>query len=113
MAEIDAAKAYKVAVVGDRDSVLGFMALGYHVCIVPDAESAGEEILRLAADGSYAVIFITEGYAVSLGDIIGKFKNSPLPAIVTIPSADGSGKGFGMDNLKRSVERAVGADILS
>ena len=35
----------------------------------------------------------------------------PIPAIVSIPGQEGS-MGYGMNNLRRAVERAVGADIL-
>ena len=113
MAQIDASKAYRVAVVGDRDSVLGFMALGYHVEIAPDVSAAADAIERLAKSGEAAIIFVTEGYAEQLAELINRYKSEPLPAIVTIPSSDGSGKGYGMTMLSHSVERAVGADILS
>ena len=104
---------YRVAVLGDRDSVLGFLALGYAVYEAADPIEA-ERILRmLCADRSFAVIFLTEGLAPHLTHITDKFKGAPLPAIVTIPQADGLGQGYGMDSLHRAVERAVGADILS
>lgn len=103
----------RVGVIGDRDSVLGFMALGYAVYEASDVVEAEKLLKMLCADRSFAVIFLTEGYAASLTHVTDKYKDSPLPAIITIPQADGSGAGFGMDNLHRSVERAVGADILS
>ena len=39
---------YKIAVVGDRDSVLGFKALGLEVCPAQSADEAREIIHRLA-----------------------------------------------------------------
>ena len=42
---------------------------------------------------------------------IDKYRESRLPAIIPVPDRNGS-SGMGMENLKKSVERAVGADIL-
>ncbi len=48
---------YKAAVIGDRDSILGFKALGIDVYDEKHID-LDEVIKKLAAD-SYAVIFIT------------------------------------------------------
>ena len=40
-----------------------------------------------------------------------RYKDALTPAIILIPGKDGS-LGIGMANVKRAVERAVGADIL-
>jgi V/A-type H+-transporting ATPase subunit F len=44
-------------------------------------------------------------------DEIEKYKDMRIPAIIPIPGMDGS-YGVGIANLKKAVERAVGADIL-
>ena len=46
---------YKIAVLGDRDSVLGFKALGLDVVFVEDTDTAREELHRLARE-DYAII---------------------------------------------------------
>lgn len=102
---------YKIGIIGDRESVLGFMALGYTVHEAADAETAGEILRRIARRGEYAVIFITEQYAAALEEEIARYKDDPLPAIVSVPGASGSA-GYGMRAIKSAVERAVGADIL-
>ena len=88
------------------------MALGYTVCEVSDTESARKALRELAHDQSFGIIFITEALAPALTEDIDRYKDSPLPAIITIPAADGAGRGYGMHALHRAVERAVGADIL-
>ena len=97
--------------IGDRDSVLGFTSLGFSVHEAADAESAAAILHRLARDTENAVIFITESYAALIGEDIARYKDSPLPAVVTVPGASGS-TGYGMRAIKNAVERAVGADIL-
>ena len=44
-------------------------------------------------------------------DEIDRYKDLPVPAITVIPGRAGA-KGVGLANIKRAVERAVGADIL-
>ena len=41
---------YKIAVLGDRDSVLGFRALGLDVFFADDAETARKTLHRLAQE---------------------------------------------------------------
>ena len=56
---------YKIAVMGDRDSVLGFRALGLDVFFCDEAE-AGRKTLHRLAQQDYAVIYITEQLAQEL-----------------------------------------------
>lgn len=101
---------YKIAVLGDRDSVLGFKALGLSVFPAESAEEA-TGILRTLAKESYAVVYLTEQYAAQMGAEIDRYKDQLTPAIILIPAKEGS-LGIGMANVKSAVERAVGADIL-
>ncbi len=102
---------YKIAIIGDRDSVLGFMALGFATYEAENTESASEILHTIARDESYAVIFIVEDLARNMVADMARYKDLPLPAIVSIPGRAGS-DGFGMNNIKSAVERAVGADII-
>lgn len=102
---------YKIGIIGDRDSVLGFMALGYAVHEVQNAHDAALTLHSLVKSQGYAVIFVTEDLAMQIEEDIAKYKDAPLPAITVIPGSRG-GSGYGMANIKSAVERAVGADIL-
>ncbi len=102
---------YKVGIIGDRDSVLGFMALGFAVHEVQSAQEAEERLTELVKSNEYAVIFVTEDIAVQIEAERAKYKDMPLPAITVIPGSNG-GRGYGMASIKSAVERAVGADIL-
>ena len=102
---------HKIGIIGDRDSVLGFMALGFAVHEVNDETEAAQKITELVKGGEYAVIFITEDLAIKTAEERAKYKDMPLPAITVIPSSRGT-TGYGMANIKSAVERAVGADIL-
>lgn len=102
---------YKIGIIGERDSVLGFMALGFAVHEASDAEQATDVLHALVRSEEYAVIFITENLAMQMEEAIGRYKDNPLPAIVSVPGREGS-MGYGMNNIRSAVERAVGADIL-
>ncbi|MCI8609825.1 MAG: V-type ATP synthase subunit F [Firmicutes bacterium] len=101
---------YKIGVIGDRESVLGFKAVGLEVFPCDQAEEA-RHILKKIAKENFAIIYITEQLFQYLRQEAAEYGEARLPAIIPIPSKDGS-LGLGMDNVKKSVERAVGADIL-
>ncbi len=101
---------YKIGVIGDKDSVLGFMAVGFKV-FTEDEPHEAAKLLRKLANEDYAIIYITENLAFRMEEEIARYKDRPTPAVIVIPGKDGT-TGYGMTNLKKSVERAVGADIL-
>ena len=101
---------YKIAVLGDQDSVLGFKALGLDVFPAENAEEAKSILHRLARE-DYAVVYLTEQLARYMGEELARYKDDLTPAVILIPGKEGS-LGIGMANVKKSVERAVGADIL-
>ena len=86
---------YKIGIIGERDSVLGFMALGFSVHEAERAEVAEQVLHTLVKSGEYAVIFLVEHYAEALSEEIAKYKDLPLPAITVIPGSSGS-RGYGM-----------------
>lgn len=102
---------YKIAVIGERDSVLGFRALGLDVYFASEADTdAARAALHRLAQENYAVIYVTEQIARHLQSEIGRYKDAVMPAIILIPGRGGS-LGLAEAGLKSAVERAVGADI--
>ncbi|MDF2522235.1 MAG: V-type synthase subunit, partial [Clostridia bacterium] len=97
-------------VIGDRDSVLGFTAVGISVFPVI-SEGEAVKLLHELEKEEYAVIYITEQIASKMMTEIDSYKDKELPAIILIPGNQGS-LGIGILGVKKSVERAVGADIL-
>ena len=100
---------YKIAVLGDYDSIYGFAALGLDTFPVTPAE-AGERLHQLVADG-YGIIYITEALAADLRQETARYEGQILPAIIEIPGVSGN-TGSGVRGVKKSVEQAVGSDIL-
>ena len=104
------AETYRIAVVGDWQSVMGFRALGLETYPADTKEEAREIIHRLARENC-GVIYLTEQLAKDMDDVISRYKDELRPAIILIPGREGS-LGIGKNNIQRAIERAVGADIL-
>lgn len=102
---------WKIGVLGDSESVLGFKALGLDVFPADRVEEAREILHRIAKE-NYAVVYLTEQYAAQMEADVAHYKDAMTPAVILIPGKGGS-LGIGMEQVKKSVERAVGADILS
>lgn len=100
----------KIAVIGDKDSVLGFKSLDLDVFYSNSAKESVSEIIQRLADEKYSVIFITEQAAKDNMTTIDKYKAMPFPAITLIPSNKGS-LGIGLATIRENVEKAIGADI--
>ena len=101
---------YKIAVIGDRDSALGFKALGLETIFADSGEEARTAIQRLAAEDC-AVIYLTEQLALEIPEEIDRYTNFLRPAIILIPGKTGS-LGMGIKNVNKTVEKAVGSNIL-
>ena len=100
----------KIAVIGDKDSILAFKAVGADVFPIKNYFDAAETMKKLAR--SYAIVFVTEDIAENISDIIDRYKTRPYPAVIPIPGAAGS-TGYGMSGISKNVEKAIGSDILN
>ncbi|MBE6071115.1 MAG: V-type ATP synthase subunit F [Clostridium butyricum] len=100
----------KIGVVGDKDSVLAFKALGIDVFPVVGDDEAKKTVDRLARD-NYAVIFVTEQVAQGIEETIERYNKEVLPAVILIPSNQGT-LNIGMQRISDNVEKAVGVNIL-
>lgn len=101
---------YKIAVMGDRDSIYGYAALGLDTFPVVDAQEAAQKLKELVTD-EYAIIYVTEALQAQLEPEIEVYRSERIPAIIQIPGVFGN-TGMGMLNVKKSVEQAVGSDII-
>lgn len=101
----------KIGVVGDKDSVLAFKALGIDVFSVTNNAEAKRTVDKLAMN-DYAVIFVTEQVAEGIQETIERYTRQMLPAVILIPSNQGT-LNIGMQKINDNVEKAVGVNILN
>ena len=103
---------YKICVIGGRETVIGFKALGLDTYPVDNSDEAKVTLQKISNDeNNYAIIYIQENIAADIMPEINKYKDIPTPAIILIPGREGS-IGIGQSALKEAVERAVGTNIL-
>ncbi len=100
----------KVGIIGDKDSIMGFLALGIDIFPAYTQEDIKKTIHKLA-EKEYAIIYITEEASLKAGESLARYKDLELPAIIVIPGIEGS-MGLGMNEVRESAKRAIGADIL-
>lgn len=103
---------YKIAIIGNPDTVLGFKALGLEIFSINTEEQGLEALKNIREKNDYAIVFITENWTPKLEKELEKLEGQALPAIISVPSNQGA-TGEGLKNISKIVEQAVGSDILS
>lgn len=115
------AKKYDIAIVGPKDTILGFKALGLVPVNANTTQEAVEKLYELKAETvkepggeereRFAIIFVIEDLAKDISKTDYKrLSDSVLPAIVPIPGPKGT-TGMGRIRLAKMVEQAIGSDI--
>jgi len=100
----------KIAVIGDRTSVIGYRGLGLDAFDVPDVDAARKAWADVLEAG-YDVIFVTEDMYGGMIDLVEEVSERATPAVAVIPPA-GGGTGVGGERIKRVIEKAIGTDVL-
>lgn len=100
----------KIAIIGDRNSVLAFKCLGVEV-FTPDGKDEIRNTIDTLADEGYGIILITEQMADLVQDTIARYDSVVTPAITLVPSNKGS-LGVGLERIDKNIEKAIGSSIV-
>jgi V/A-type H+-transporting ATPase subunit F len=101
---------YKIALVGNKDSIIGFQLLGISIFPVNSKEET-INILNELIKEKYAAVFITEDIASQIFDEIVELQKKYLISVTIIPNKLEK-KNLGLKILKKNIEKAIGTDIL-
>lgn len=101
---------YKIALIGDRDTIIGFKLLGVSLFPVTSKDEALEVLDKLVKE-EYAVIFVTEDIAGQIVEEIERLQKISFTSITIMP-AKLEKKYLGLKILRRNIEKAIGTDIL-
>jgi V/A-type H+-transporting ATPase subunit F len=101
----------RLAVVGEKATVVAFEGLGLSAFPVDSVEEAREIVSGLIKSKEHAVIFVTEDIGKDIGDVIAESSREYAPSVVLVPSSAGSQQ-IGLRKLSLVLKRALGADIL-
>lgn len=101
---------YRVAVIGSSESIKGFAALGLGI-YETDEPSEALRMISALSNQKVAVIYLTEVLYTALEEQLEPYQRNQIPAIIPIPGISGN-TGVGLRQVSKSVEKAVGSDIL-
>lgn len=102
---------YKVAVLGDRDSIYGYASAGLDIFPINGEQNTLRLIRKLALQ-KYAVFYLTESLYEEIEEQLAEeYDGLAIPAFIPIPGIIGN-TGVGKDRVIKSVERAIGTDIV-
>lgn len=101
---------YKIAVIGDKDSIMPFQMIGFDTVFCREPKQARSEIRRLEQE-NYGVIYVTEQIASEIPDTISFYREKSVPAVILIPNYKGT-LNIGLSNIQENVEKAIGTNIL-
>jgi V/A-type H+-transporting ATPase subunit F len=101
----------RLAVVGERATVVAFEGLGISAFPVESVDDERNTVSRLIRKKEHAVIFVTEDIGKDLTDVIAESGREYVPSVVLVPSSSGSQQ-IGLKKLSRVLKRALGTDIL-
>jgi len=99
----------QIGIIGKKEAIIGFRALGVKTYFVQNQEEAEEKIEEIAKD-DLAVLFIPESLAREIYPLIQKLNERTFPAITIIPDPSGS-SGFASQIIRDAMLRAVGTDV--
>jgi len=102
---------YKLAVIGDSESILAFQAVGMDAYLVTK-ENAEETLRKQFRSGKYAIIFLAESLAVELIEYLHEIGKKPFPAVTILPLSHET-LGMGLERMKTISIRASGTDVIS
>lgn len=102
---------YRIAAIGEKDLIIGFSCLGVDLIPVQSKMDTETALRRISHERDLALVLITETAADLCRDMIPDLREKSPAVILIIPSHEGS-RGISMTEMRRSIERAVGINIL-
>jgi V/A-type H+-transporting ATPase subunit F len=100
----------KIGILGNKEVTMGFKNLGVEV-VSFNTEKTFEENLEEIKKQDFGIVFITEDLAAGNEEVLSKADQDVIPAFIIIPGIKGS-QGIGVKKLRRTIEQAIGSDIL-
>ena len=94
---------YKIAVIGDKKSIMLFSLSGFLTFISEDKEATLKILEEITQSNNFGIIYITEKLFLISGNEIQKYSSY----LTLIPGIEGSTK-VGKQNLNLAIKKAMG-----
>ncbi|MFQ5956147.1 MAG: V-type ATP synthase subunit F [Candidatus Brocadiales bacterium] len=102
---------YRAVVIGERDKILPFKALGMGLEHADSKEELERVLERVVQDPTVYLIVVSEDIVAGQPEVVSTFRERVRVPIVVIPSHLGS-IGTSIAETSKVVKRAIGVDIL-
>ncbi len=101
----------KAMAVGEKHLILGFKGVGFEIVPVDDSEKLLHELNVLSRDPEIGLVLVTESMAEEAPKVIEEFREKSAAVLTVIPTHEKS-KHLSFQEIRKSVERSMGIDIL-
>lgn len=101
---------YKIAIIGSKTIIQSFKLFGIETLPINSMEE-GKEAIKKISQENFAIVFVTEDWMERLDEDLTELKQKTIPAVIPLPTHL-SKSDYGIRELKKTVERAVGSDVL-
>lgn len=101
----------KAFAVGEKHLILGFKGVGFEIVPVDDVSMLASELNILSRNPEVGLVLVTESIAKDALKSIEEFRMRSQAILTIIPTHEGS-KHLSFEEMRRSVERSLGVDIL-
>jgi len=101
----------KGVAVGEKHLILGFKGVGFEIVPIDDSTKLMHELNTLSRDPEIGLVLITESMAKDAPGAIEEFRVRSSAVLTIIPTHEGS-KHLSFQEVRRSVERSLGIDLL-
>ncbi len=100
----------KIAVVGEKELVLGYRLLGVEDAVPVTRQDSQKAVMDLFNSGKYNLIIVGNEARKGLSPaVLDKLESSIVPLVVFMPSADGAE--VAEESLSKLAKRVLGVDI--
>lgn len=96
---------------GQRHHILGFKGVGFEIVAVEDSAGLEQELVKLARDPEAVLVLLTEDMALEAPEAIENFRARSAAVLTIIPTHEGS-RHVSFQEIRKSVEKSLGVDIL-
>jgi len=101
----------KAIAVGEKHLILGFKAVGFEIIPLEDNSKLMQTLVGISADPGIGLVLVTESIAGENSKAIEEFRQRCHAVLTVIPTHEGS-KHISFREMRKSVERSMGVDIL-
>jgi len=100
----------RIAIIGQASLINAFKLFNIETFPI-NSRADGQAAIKKISQENFVIVFVTEEWAEKLDEDLIELKEKTIPAVISLPTHL-SQNDYGIKELKKTVERAVGSDIL-